>query len=407
MPEFNVTLVDDRGRKQFRRVQAISREAMVTMLKAQGLWLLSDRELNKEKTSFSLRLPTAELQSILQQLVLLLRAGVTISTATSRLAEQYPAGKARFFLSQVASRVGVDGDAAAAFGQFPRMFTPEMVMKIQASQSVAMLPELFERTSIHLAQKEAIRATVKKGTIYPAICAALGLVVFLLAMLAFIPRLKTMLEDLSAVKLPATTRALFSMSEFLQHYLWLVALLAVGFVFLVRFLMQLSVTRHLMELLLLRIPRVKDAIAGVVYAEMSSSLSMLYGAGTPLEAAVEKTAGGIRWLTFRRGLMLAREQMLKGDRLAAGLERTKLFPPMVTVMVSVGEETGSLSTSADGKPGSLDQLAEYYATESRRRVELALALVEPILITLLALFIGWVVVASYQPIASIYQSIRS
>lgn len=400
MPEYAVRLLDGNSKIYRRKLQAVNEAAMREAVRQQRMWIIGvPKELSREKASFDLKLPIDDLQSIIEQLAFMLDGGIGIQSAVERLATQYKSGPVRFFLTQIAARIAIDGDLSMAFGQFPRMFPKELAAMLKPAQETATVLPLLRKLAHQLKRQSSIRATVKKATTYPSIVLTMAIGIIILASVMLIPKIQDMINEL-AMKPPTFTRALFTVAYLVRSWSWAGAIAAVAAYYGLKRICKKPKIRRPIEAAALRIPKVGPMMEAMALANICSNVAMLYSGNMPIEMILERVASSTRMMTYSRALAAMLNSVKGGSSIAGAMQKAGVFPPMCCAMVATGEAVGEV-------PAMFDKLANYYAEKSEQAVARALTVLEPALIVALSMFVGWIIAAMVQPIFALYQGISS
>jgi type II secretory pathway component PulF len=362
------------------------------------MWVVGEPQQRFQgKTSFDLCLDYSIQLSIIEQITLLLDAGVSIQAAIAQLAEQYPMGDTRFFLVQISARLNVDADLAAAFGQFPKMFSTEMVAMLRPAQGSAQLLPLLRRFGDQIEQAASIRATVRRATSYPLFLVSICGLVIIGAIYFIVPKFEELLYDL-VTSIPLYTKILFWIASFVRSWLGLIIVAAIGLGVGARYAARMHIVRVWLEKLVLVTPKAKNVLQSLALAQISANLGMLVGAGVPIQDAMAPIIDAIPWPKFKRALQTTLSCILTEGKIANGMKASKMFPPMYCAMVETAENVGNL-------PVILDKLTKWYAREAERSLAQALVFLEPALIVIMAIFVGWILISFFLPLAEIYNAV--
>ena len=238
---------------------------------------------------------------------------------------------------------------------------------------------------------------MKGALVYPAVVAATSVVTVLILAVFVLPKFKDFFSSLDA-QLPLPTRMLLAMTAFLGSWWWVVAagLVALAGTYLVG--VRTAGGRRLRDGLLLRVPAVGPTIRFAVVERFTRLLASMMAAGVPLPEAMTVATGSLRNLVFERPLRHARAQMIEGAGLAGPIAATGLFPGVMTQMIRVGEETGTLDTQ-------LEVAAAYYERELDYKIKKLTTLIEPAVVLMMGLIVGFVAVALVSAMYGIFRTV--
>ena len=215
-----------------------------------------------------------------------------------------------------------------------------------------------------------------------------------------IPTFMGMFADMD-VEMPAITQFVIGMSDFFVAYWWMILIVVVAAVFLIKAYAKTISGRVLFGMLKIKLPVIKNVQVKSASAKFARTLSTLLRAGVPMMQALEITANSVDDnIHFQRAILSARDQVSNGSSLEKPIKMCGLFPPMVEHMISIGEETGNLEDM-------LENVAEYYEEEVTTATEQMMAVLEPMMILILALIVGVIILAILQPMMTLYDAVGS
>jgi general secretion pathway protein F len=312
---------------------------------------------------------------LFQQMEMLLSSGVLISDALSCLRDRFPDKATRKILGEVHVRVSRSrAGLSQALARYPRSFPPGVIAILEAGEQggSALLAERFADLAERLAYEDAHRRQIRRACAYPAfvVCLAAGLCLLLLGVV--FPRLSDLLASLGS-GLPPLARGVVATAALARHRWWLGALLAAAFPVCIGALRRVPAARRRLDRWFLALP-----VVGAVYRDATVALickvyRSLYLANQPAPATIDLCAKLVENQAFRDGLRIARDEITRrGATLSAALSRTGLFPPLACLAIEVGEQSGKIAPA-------LDRVCEHYSLRARRRLDAAVAVIDPLL----------------------------
>lgn len=329
-----------------------------------------------------------------QELLALLRAGVDLERALGMLAGLHPNRRFREVLRQVRRAVQGGSTFADALAQHPRAFSRLYVQIIRAGESGGALENVLGRLSATLASLEEVKEHLMTALIYPVVLSAIGggAVAFLLAYV--IPSFAQIFESVGKA-LPLSTRILIGASQAVRQAWWLLLGGAFAVVVAFRLAVRSSAGRMAWDRLRLSLPLIGPLIRKVEVARLSRTLGTLLASGVPVLQAIST----VKAVVGNRVLAATMDGVVEGVRKGAGmvgpLRESGVFPPLAVHMLSVGEETGRLDEM-------LLQIADTYDTSVRNALKRLLSLLEPTIIVVMGLLVGFVVLSILLAIFSVY-----
>ncbi|MEI6210413.1 MAG: type II secretion system F family protein [bacterium] len=339
-------------------------------------WKMEERDRMKAR---EVSLFTAELSD-------LLAAGMTLGSALNCLAGHgggiTPSARTAADLRDRIVRGEALSDAVAAHSKsFPELYGN----MIRAGEASGALPDVLARLVVHYERLLDMRERITMALAYPTIVLVMGIITVVVAMVAIIPKFMTIFNNMK-VALPLPTRMLIFTSHFLQVYgiFILIALVLAGIMF--RRHIQTTAGRFWWDGFKLRVPLVKGIIATGVYANFARTLQTLMANGVPVLQALKITEQTVGNKVIGEELRRARERVTDGTTISGPLAAGKVFPPMMTDMMAIGEQTGDMA-------GALDHIGRRYESELDRNIKIFTTALEPILIVLVAVVVGFVAIS--------------
>ncbi len=401
MATWGYVAVDKSGKEVKGSRDADSREQVTRELKNQGLIVLEVTEQNALTKDISFDFggkPTPrDLAVFCRQFASITRAGVTIIQTLNMLAEQTENVKMQKALQAVRADVEKGESFADSLSQHPKVFPELLVQMARAGEASGSLETAMERMAVQFEKSAKTQALVKKAMIYPIVVALVAVAVVIVMLVFVIPRYMDMFEELGT-ELPAITRMVVSMSNFIQNYWYIIIPVVIAIVVVFKTWSKTYTGKHVLGKLALKIPAIKNLVVKSASSQMARTLSTLLTAGVPLVEAVDIVADTMGNIWFKEALKEAVEQIMIGVPMSQPLQTCGLFPPMVYHMVRIGEEAGSTEDM-------LNKLADYYEEEVEMAVQSLMAAMEPMIIIVLACVVGVLIGAVMAPMVTMYAAL--
>ncbi|MDO4799638.1 MAG: type II secretion system F family protein [Bacillota bacterium] len=395
--------IDLNGKVVSGLYEADSPEAVAHMIREKGhrpirIEVQKISIASKELNLFPKKAKVKELAIFCRQLHTMLHAGMPLLACLDVLEQQQTNKQFAGVIRDLSIRVQkgeILSDAMRSHGNY----FPEILLSMVASgELTGNLDEVMERMAVHFIKEQKINNKIKSATRYPIIVAvfALGAVVFL--MTNVVPTFVELFEG-SGSELPGITAFVISVSDSMVAGWWIYLLVIVGLVVGVKLALKNKEIKLQFDRLKFLIPGIKKSISQIVTSRFTRTMSTLLSAGIPLLAAIE-SAGVVTGNTYAmKQLEAVTEDVRKGVPLAPLLARTNLFPKMMTSMVSIGEESGSLEEM-------LEKTADYFDEELDAAITALLAMLEPIMIVVVGGIVGFVVIAMMLPMLTLFSTIQ-
>ncbi len=353
----------------------------------------------EKKRPSMLRFPIQDQIFFAKRLGMILRAGMPIMEGLHMLGSETRTGSAKYIFQSLIIDVSNGQPLSSGLGKFQRIFGEFCINIVKVGESSGTLHENLDYLAEELKKKQTLRRKVIGALMYPAVIvfATVGITVMLTVYI--FPKIIPIFQSVKAT-LPLSTRMLIVISSFLSTWGWW--LLGGLFVFVIGFvvLMRMVPLFHLwMDVILLRIPLLGKLSSYYNLANSARTLSLLLKSDVGVVPAMELVAASTRNHVYRRALYKAAEHITKGQKISLQLQSSpRLFPPLMTQMVLVGESTGNLS-------GSLMFLSDMYEEQIDELTKNLTTLIEPVLMIVMGLLVGFIAISIITPIYSITQSL--
>jgi len=280
---------------------------------------------------------------------------------------------------------------AEALKKHPLYFDDLFCNLVHAGEQAGVLEELLHKIATYKEKTESLKGKIKKALFYPAAVIIVAVLVTSIIMIFVIPQFQELFSSFGS-DLPAFTKMVVAMSEWMQEWWWalLIGAIATGYFFGYTWKRSRKF-RHTVDKLLLKTPIIGVIVNKAAIARFARTLSTMFAAGVPLVEALESVAGATGNVVYGEAVLRMREDVATGQSLQLAMKQQDLFPHMVIQMVSIGEESGSID-------GMLAKVADFYEEEVDNAVDALSSLLEPLIMVILGTLIGGLVIAMYLPI---------
>lgn len=392
------------GKRKKGRVTAVSLREAKEKLRQESILVtelaeLESTGLNKEVNLLPERVKIEHLIMYVRQFATLIRAGVPIVRATSILRVQTESKVLKKTLSQVEDDLREGIAFSEAIKKHPRVFSNFFSSMALAGEASGNLEEALDQIGLQLQKQYDVKRKVISALTYPLVVSivAIGVVAFL--MVNVVPTFASIFGQLGG-ELPLITRIVVAVSDFVAAYWWLIFGGAFLALLVFTWMLKRDKERYVIDGLLLKMPIFGPIVLKSQIALLTRSLAVLLQAAVPILSAIEITEKIVSNRVIRKGLAQARKMMAQGIPLHEPLERNDSFPPLMTQMIAVGEESGDLDSM-------LNEVAEFYETEVETTTDRLKSIIEPLLIVVLASIVGVIVIAIVVPMFQIYGDIQN
>lgn len=389
------------GKKQKGTVTGSSKREVIADLRKKGVAVTEINEVKQSllKKDIVIGNPVKHQDFViyLRQFATLLQAGVSLVESTSILAKQTESKALKKALLVVEDELRSGQPFSDCAARHKKIFPAMFINMMRAGEASGTVDEALDRLAVHYEKQHQTRQKVVSALAYPAVIGviAVGVVIFLLT--SVVPTFAAMLSDLGG-ELPGITVFVLGASDVVQKLWWLIILFFVGIFFGLKVLQQNPASKYILDYAVLRMPIFGKLMQKAVLARMTRTLSSLFSSSVPILQAIAIVEKVVENEVIARTLKQSRQSLESGQPLTTPMRRHWVFPPLVTQMIAIGEETGSLDQM-------LGKVADFYETEVENATDRLKALIEPLMIVFLAVIVGTIVISIMVPMFQIYSEI--
>ena len=393
MPGFNYTAINRNGKRVRSSLDASSIETAKSSLRGAGYTILDIKEqttLNRDIEIPFLGNPKAKDMAVFcRQFVSILRAGVSVASVLSMLGQQTGNKKLRAAIREMQADVEKGESLASSMRRHPKIFPPILVNMVSAGEASGNLEESFLQMERYFDRSKRTKSRVTSAMIYPCVLIVVMIVVLIVMMTKIIPNFLKAFEEMDA-ELPKLTLGVMAVCKWFESWWWvpllvLAALIVGGVLF-----HRTDKGKHFFGWLARKTPVVGNLTVKTACATFCRTMEVLIGSGLTLTDSMDLAASNMGNIYYLEAIRDARALVAEGTPLRESLVRTGIFPPMVSNLVGVGEETGDLQSM-------MGKVADYYDEEVEEATKKLLNLMEPAIIIFMAVFVVIIVLAIYLP----------
>jgi type IV pilus assembly protein PilC len=378
------------------RVKGQTRGFNPTIIKAdlrkQGITPLT---IKKQSSLFSKttkkKITAKDIAVFFRQLSTMMSAGVPLVQSFEIIGRGHDNASMRDLILKIKSEVESGTSLSETLAKHPIYFDDLVVNLVNAGEQAGVLEALLDKIATYKEKTEYLKAKIKKAMFYPAAVIIVAIIVTAILLIFVVPQFEQLFTSFGA-DLPAFTRLVVNLSEYMQDWWWLIFGGAIGAV--IGLLQAKKRSRKFsrnLDRFILKLPIVGSIMHKASVARYARTLSTMFAAGVPLVEALESVAGATGNVVYSDAVLMIRDSVATGQQLQFAMSQTGLFPNMVEQMVAIGEESGSLDSM-------LSKVADFYEQEVDDAVDALSSLLEPIIMSVLGILIGGLVVAMYLPI---------
>lgn len=396
MSTYTYTARLDRGGPVKGEMAGDSKAAVAAELRRKGMTVLAVDEKRTLPSLGSLtegrgRIKSHDKVVFSRQFATMINAGLALLRALYILEEQTSSPRFRQIISQVRQDVEAGSPLSDALEKHPVAFDRLYVSMVRAGEIGGVLDLTLERLASQIEKDDSLRRSIKSAMTYPILIASFALLVLTGMILFIIPMFAKMYADLGG-QLPLLTRIMVGISNVIGGFWYIIVPGIIALYFGLRKLKRSKQGREGWDKMKLRLPmQIGTIIQKVVVARFSRTLATLVSSGVPILQAIDITGQTAGNTVVENAMVDVRENIKSGESIARPLERVPIFPPMVTQMIAIGEETGALDTM-------LHKIADFYEDEVDSAVKSLTSIIEPIMMIVIGGLVGVIIVSMYLPI---------
>jgi type IV pilus assembly protein PilC len=379
-----------------------NKDELLQHLKKSKLSLVSQREAAKGPGLALLRkgqaIKTRDIVIFTRQFATMINAGLPLVQSLDILAKQTENKALQDVTRSVVFDVESGHTLADAFAKHPKAFPDLYVNMVAAGEAGGILDTILLRLATFLEKSDALIRKVKGAMVYPAVIFAVAGIAVAVLLIFVIPTFQSMFASVN-LELPLPTRIVIGASDLLINYWWVIIAVVAAIVVGIQRYYATTDGRKRIDTLMLNLPVLGDLLRKSAVSRFTRTLGTLISSGVSILDGLEITAKTAGNRVIHDAVMESRASIAGGETIAAPLEKSKVFPPMVISMISVGESTGGLDEM-------LSKIADFYDEEVDVAVSALLSLMEPIMIVVLGVIVGGMVVAMYLPIFDMVNAVQ-
>lgn len=397
MARFSYNAKDQSGAAQKGIVEATTLAQAGNLLHEKGYFIISLREdfsnALQMKGALQSKVGFADVVHFTRQLSTMLTAGLTLVESLNILLQQLKKQNLIKLVTELQEEVQGGKSFASVLEKHPDVFPPIYLALVKAGEASGKLDVILGRLADNLEKSRDFKSKVKGALIYPAVVVTGMILVASIVMVVVVPRLTSMYKEFG-VALPLPTQILIALSNFMLHQWYVLLFGGIGFVVFFTRWKRTYTGSHIIATITLNLPIFGILIQESTLVEVTRTLAILIDGGIPILSALEISRDATGNVLFKEAFLRAASKVEKGFPLSEPLLENKLFPPILGQMVSVGEQTGKLGDS-------LLKLSRYFESEADNAVRSLTTLIEPLIMVVLGLGVGFLVMAVLLPIYSL------
>lgn len=402
METYSYKAVAADGKEKKGSIDSDSREAAIKKLKDNGLVPINVKVqsvLDKDiKLSvFKKKITPREMSVFCRQFASILKAGVSVISALEMLGEQTENKELKASIKKLQSGVEKGSTLSEAMKLEKSVYPELLINMVAAGEASGSLEAAIERMAVQFEKEARLKALVKKAMMYPIVLFVVAIGVMLLMLVYVIPQFNYMFEEIGS-ELPAYTKVILAVSDFIRKYWYIIIGVIAAVIAAYKYYKKTDRGRRRIDEIKMKLPVFGVLATKTACARFSRTMATLLQSGMSMMDALDIVGETMDNVLFKEGLKKSKNGVALGFNLSAQLAMSGLFPPMVIHMTNIGESTGNLEEM-------LTNVADYYDEEVEAATQQITALMEPIIIVVMAVIVAILVLSIYGPISQLYSDL--
>jgi type IV pilus assembly protein PilC len=399
--QFNYQARNKEGQIQKGIIDASSEEAALTILQKYGLYVtFLERARPAPVYAKSIKISKGasdkDIVVFARQMAIMFKSQVPIVEALSSIAKQIEKPEFRENIIKMSEEVESGTTLSNAFSLFPKLFTPFFINMIKSGEASGKLSEALNYLADHLEQEYNLRGKIKGAMVYPILVSVIFIGVIIMMVFWILPPLMEILKE-AGQELPITTKIIIVFSDFIRSWWWALAAGMAASIFGIFRYRKTKEGKMFFDKNILKVPVIGPLIKKIYLARFAENISTLISGGLPIANALEISAEVVGNEIYKEIILETRDRVRKGETISSVLENyPKEFSPLFVQMVVVGEKTGRIE-------GSLGNIVSFYQKEADRSIDSMISLIEPLMLVIMGIGVGFLMVAIFIPMYQIGQ----
>lgn len=395
MKKFKYKAMKNDGTKTNGEYEANSREDVMEMITSNGYYPLKVEEVVESATiNIKRKIKVKEISIFCRQMYTMLDAGVPLINALNLMSTQVTNKHLVEIVKVLEEDVRKGEMLSNSMRKFPEAFPTLLTSMVESGEASGNLDEMFLRMSTHFEKENKINNKVKAAMIYPIILACVGVAALAVVMIFVMPTFVSLFES-SGSELPFATRLLIGISDFMSSHFIIVLAILIAIIVGIIIFSKTESGIYFFAKLKITFPLIKDLNRKMIVSRFTRTLSTLLASGVSLVESLPIVSAVLNNVIAEDEVLKIRERVVKGEGLSTPIEECELFPPMLSSMVRIGEESGALDDM-------LNKTADFYDEEVEQAIQTLTSMLEPIMIIIMGLVIGFMVIALMLPLYGSY-----
>lgn len=401
MARFNYVAVDKQGKREKGMMEAVDEQDLKKKLRLQGLVLVSFTVSGKSSKATGFKFQSSvnsyDLTLITRQMATMLESGIALLRVISIIEKQAEKPKLKEMFGQIKNDVSQGQTLSSALAKNPKYFDKLYVSMVKAGEASGSLDVVLVRLAKSKEDSEELKGRVKGAMIYPVIVVAVSFIIVYGLMSFVVPRFVEMFAG-AGMKMPVLTQVVIDISAVMAKFWHVILVAVVGGIFLLIKTIKTPKGKEKFDKFILKIPMIGTLLRKVSVARFTRTMATLLSSGVPILLAFDIASETSGNTVISKAVVLARNSIKEGNTIAKPLEQSGEFPVMVTQMIEVGEESGTITEM-------LNKISDFMETDIKQGIQALVSAMEPLAIVIMAVVVGTIVIALFLPLFSISDAI--
>ena len=402
MAEFNYVAVNKQGKREKGIIEAVDEQDLKKKLRLKGLILVNSIKSTKSQRKskgfkFQSSVNSYDLTLITRQMATMLESGIALLRVISIIEKQAEKPKLKEMFGQIKNDVSQGQTLSSALAKNPKYFDKLYVSMVKAGEASGSLDVVLVRLAKSKEDSEELKGRVKGAMIYPVIVVAVSFIIVYGLMSFVVPRFVEMFAG-AGMEMPALTQVVINISAVMAKFWHVILVAVVGGIFLLIKTIKTPKGKEKFDKFVLKIPMIGSLLRKVAVARFTRTMATLLSSGVPILLAFDIASETSGNTVISKAVVLARNSIKEGNTIAKPLEQSGEFPVMVTQMIEVGEESGTITEM-------LNKISDFMETDIKQGIQGLVAAMEPLAIVIMAVLVGTIVIALFLPLFSISDAV--
>lgn len=396
MARYSYVVKDEKGITSKGIVESVSAKHALGLLHKRNYFVVNLKEVRKIEISTKLKTISVgfgDIVNFTRQMASMITAGLTLLEALQILQNQISKPALVSLIKQLEDDVQGGTSFGDAISKYPRMFPPLYIALVRAGEASGKMDVILTKLADNLEKSREFRSKLRSAMIYPAIVVIAMVAVGIIVMTVVFPKLTALYKEMD-IDLPLPTKILIAASDFTLKWQWVMILVPVLLFFMYYKFTHTRYGKRFIDRLLISLPGIGYLLQESAMVDMIRSLSILIDSGVPILTAIDISKNATSNSLYHEAFEEASKKVEKGVSLSEAISGNELFLPIITQMIAVGEQTGRLGEC-------LYRLSQYFERETDTAIRSLTTIIEPLIMVILGIGVGFLVIAVLMPIYSL------